>query len=84
MEENLLMQPGYLENYIRQSVKDAISELENGKTITHEDKLFTINQVSKKLGKSFRTVKKWVNSGILQTTKSGLISEAALTEYLNG
>ena len=73
-----------LENIIRKSVTDALSEFEKGKTISDPEKLLTVSQVSKKLGKSFRTVKKWVSSGILQTTKSGLITEASLNNYLNG
>ncbi|MEI6059373.1 MAG: helix-turn-helix domain-containing protein [Bacteroidota bacterium] len=73
-----------LENIIRKSVKDALSEFEKEKIISNTDKLLTISQVSKKLGKSFRTIKKWVDAGILQTTKNGLVTEASLNEYLKG
>ncbi len=46
-------------------------------------KLYSINQVSKKLHRSFATIKKHAQSGLLRTTKSGLITEAAINEYLN-
>lgn len=62
-----------LSNKIKREIKDP-----------EEIKLYTINQVAKKLGKSFRTVRKWVKSGILKTTKSGLITEDFLNEYLKG
>ncbi len=72
-----------LEIIIQKSVKDAFSDFKKGNAILESEKLMTVTQVSRKLGKSFRTVKKWINSGILQTTKNGLITDAALNEYLN-
>ena len=77
-------QPGELENIIRKSVREALSEFETGKSTSNSEKLLTITQVSKKLGKSFRTVKKWVDTGILKTTKNGLITEDSLNEFLKG
>ena len=46
-------------------------------------KLYSINQVAKKLHRSFATIKKHAQSGLIKTTKSGLITEAAINDYLN-
>jgi len=47
-------------------------------------KLFTINEVAKRLHKSHSTIKKLCSSGIIRTTKSGLIEESSIEEYLHG
>lgn len=49
---------------------------------TEPEKLYTINQVAKKLGLSHSTVKRKVTAGIIQVTADSLISEGALNEYL--
>ena len=46
------------------------------------DKLYTVNEVRKRLGKAHATIKKLVVKGFIKTTKDGLITEAALNEYL--
>jgi excisionase family DNA binding protein len=43
---------------------------------------FTVNQVAKRLGMSHHYVKKLIASGVLKSTKSGRITEAAVEEYL--
>lgn len=46
------------------------------------DKLYTINEVRKRLGKAHATIKKLVAKGLIKTTIDGLITEAAINEYL--
>ena len=46
------------------------------------DKLYTINQVRKRLGKAHNTIKNLVTKGLIKTTVDGLISEASINEYL--
>ena len=48
----------------------------------NNDKLYTINEVRKRLGKAHATIKKLVDKGFIRATKDGQISEAALNEYL--
>lgn len=57
------------------------TEIENCKTGNHY-KLYSINEVRKRLGKAHHTVKKLVIAGYIKTTKDGLISEASINEYL--
>jgi len=46
------------------------------------DKLYTINEVRKRLGKAHATIKKLVAKGLIKTTIDGLISEQSINEYL--
>ncbi len=46
------------------------------------EKLYTINQVAKKLGLAHSTIKKKVTAGIIKTTVDGHIPESAINEYL--
>jgi len=46
------------------------------------DKLYSVNQVRKRLGKAHSTIGKLISKGMIKTTKDGLISEASLREYL--
>jgi hypothetical protein len=50
--------------------------------IKQSDKLYTINEVRIRLGKAHATIKRAINAGYIKTTKDGLISEAALNDYL--
>lgn len=74
-------------NELKIAIKTAIlevnKEVENEKAKkASEEKLYTVNEVRKRLGKAHITVKKLVKSGLIKTTKDGLISEAAINEYL--
>ena len=64
---------------IKAAYKEMQAENENDKK---SDKLFTINQVRKRLGKAHSTIGKLIAKGMIKTTKDGLISEASLREYL--
>lgn len=68
---------------LKNALKAAIIEVELEKAkITECDKLYTVNQVRKRLGKAHNTIKKLIEVGLLKTTKDGLISEASINEYL--
>jgi hypothetical protein len=59
------------------------AESEKAKNISDlSDKLYTVNQVRKRLGKAHSTIGKLIAKGMIKTTKDGLISEASLREYL--
>jgi hypothetical protein len=50
--------------------------------VAQVDKLYTINEVRKRLGKAHATIKKLVAKGLIRTTVDGLISEQSINEYL--
>jgi IS30 family transposase len=46
------------------------------------EKCYTINAVAKRLGRNHSTIKKMVRSGLIKSTKNGLITEVAINDYL--
>ena len=83
MEKTLITDVAVLKSELMSIVKTAIREMkEEASKDEKSDKLYTINQVRKKLGKAHLTIKKLVDNGFIKTTKNGLISEASLNEYL--
>lgn len=70
----------------KQLLKDAIHEelilFEKEKAKGNSEKLFSINQVSKRLGMAHATIKNLVKKGILKSTKDFRISEKSINEYL--
>ncbi len=63
--------------------KEVLAELrEEDKKETLSEKLYTRNQVRKRLGKAWKTIDNLIKVGLLKSTASGLISEAAINEYL--
>lgn len=68
---------------LHKAVKSAMIEFrEEQQEQAKGEKLHTINQVSKRLGKAHQTIKKLVEKGLIKSTKDGLISEASISEYL--
>jgi IS30 family transposase len=63
-------------------VKNALLEYDRDRIKETSVKLFTINQVAKKLGKAHATIKKLARSGLIKSTKDGLITEQAINDYL--
>ena len=47
-----------------------------------EMKSFSINQVAKKLGRAHATIKKYIDQGLLITTKDGRIPEPEIEKLL--
>ena len=67
---------------IKEIIKTAIFEIEKEKEVSRPDKLYTINQVAKRLGRAHDTINKLVKSGVIRSTKDGLITESAINDYL--
>lgn len=83
MEKTLITDLSELFPALRKVVKDAMVEMnEEVDKRKRADKLYTINQVRLRLGKSHKTIKNLVLSGVIKSTASGLISEVAINEYL--
>lgn len=64
-------------NEIRQQFLDQRRE-------TGHEKLFYVAQVAARLGKAHKTVKNMVLSGVIRSTKNGLIPESAIEDFLKG
>jgi len=67
---------------LAQTIKSVLVEFDKEKASKLPEKIYTINQIAKKLGKAHATIKKLVASGYIKTTKDGLIPESAINEYL--
>ena len=68
---------------LEKAVISAIKKVEKEKQDQEGgQKLYTINQVRKRLGKAHGTIKKLTKLGFIKTTKDGLISESAINDYL--
>jgi len=65
------------------TLEAVLINFEKKKSFQSPPKLYTINQIAKMLGKAHATISKLVKSGIIKSTKSGLITETAVNEYLN-
>lgn len=77
----VLIEKQELADLIKIEVKQAVSEalLDQSDTI-----LYTVNQVSKKIGRSHKYVKRAVDIGLLRTNEIGLISGKELQRFING
>jgi len=64
------------------TIKTVLMEYDKEKSSKQPEKVFTINQVSKSLGKAHATIKKLVERGTIRSTKDGLIPESAINDYL--
>jgi len=83
MQTTLITTVSDLKSELLIVVKTAMQEFKNeAANERRADTLYTINQVRKRLGKSHKTIKNLVLSGVIKSTASGLISEAALNDYL--
>jgi hypothetical protein len=78
MTEIILTQPTDLKRVI----KEALLEIDQEKIKNSPEKVYSINAVSKMIGKAHATVKKLVKAGYLKTTADGLILESSINEYL--
>jgi len=68
---------------MKKMMKNVLQEFEEEKKKKEKiPKLYTINQVAKKLGKAHSTIKKYVDNGMIKTSKNGNIPEDAINEFL--
>jgi len=68
---------------IRKAVANEFKRVESEKKKLDGEKIFTINAVSKKLGRNFQTIKKYCKTGLIRTVPGGGIPESAIIEFLN-
>ncbi len=62
-------------------IRNVLVSFEDEKKARLPKKLYTVNQVAKKLGKAHATIKKYIQLGIIRSTKNGLIPEDAISEF---
>ena len=62
---------------------DVFAEMERKKKASQPPKLYTVSELARLTGKAYATIRKLVKNGTIPTTKSGLITEEAINEYLN-
>ncbi|MDD4374962.1 MAG: hypothetical protein PHG67_13705 [Bacteroidales bacterium] len=67
---------------LKRVLKEAILEIDEERVMKQPEKVYSINAVSKMIGKAHATVKKLVKAGYLKTTADGLILESSISEYL--
>ena len=67
---------------LREYIRSVILEIEAQKAAKETPKLYSINQVAKKLGKAHATISKMVATGLIKATKDNLIPETSINEYL--
>jgi len=67
---------------IEKAVQRQFERWENEEKQRRGEKCYTINAIAKRLGKNHSTIKRMVKSGLIKSTKSGLITEQYINEYL--
>lgn len=68
---------------LKNIVKEAVTELQaDQQRKTQGEKTFTINEIAKRLHIAHATCRRYVERGLIKSTKSGRITEAAIQEYL--
>lgn len=72
------------EEELAKVIEAVMTKIEAKKKKGVGEKLFSINKTAKLLGKSHTTIKKLAMKGIIRTTATGLISESAIEDYLEG
>jgi len=83
MSQIIITELSELKKALKEVLIEVNLQLENERIkALNTDKLYTINEVRKRLGKAHNTIKKLVKAGYIKTTKDGLISEDAINEYL--
>jgi hypothetical protein len=68
---------------IRKAVASEFQRVETERRKLAGEKIYTINAVSKKLGRNFQTIKKYCKAGLIRTVPGGGIPESAIMEFLN-
>jgi len=78
----IFMPEDVMTDRIEKAVQRQFDRWEKEEKQRHGEKCYTINAIAKRLGKNHSTIKKMVKSGLIKSTKSGLITEQAINEYL--
>lgn len=75
----------YQKDELKAIIKECLSEHEaETADKVSEIKSYSINQVAKKLGRHYSTIKKLIKTGQLKTTSDKRITLAELNKYLAG
>jgi len=82
MDKLILITESELKETMKNAVKLALQEFHSEKASEGPDKLYTINQVRKKLGMSWSTINKLVENGKIIATDTKRIPESAIREFL--
>jgi excisionase family DNA binding protein len=80
----VLLEPEQLFNEIKKAVKISLAEHDRERVNKDHIRLYTINQIAKKLNKSHSTISRLVKDGVIKSTKDGLVTEQELNNYLAG
>lgn len=68
---------------LKKLIKDVLLEVEIEKEkASTAQKLYTRNQIAKRLGKAHPTITKLIAAGYIETTANGLITEEAIEKFL--
>ncbi len=67
---------------LRKEIYSVLQKFDAEKKAKQPPKLYSIADIARLTGKTYPTIRRFVQKGLLKTTKSGLISEKALNEYL--
>jgi hypothetical protein len=77
MENVIIMTDSRLMDLVKKAVKEVAAENEKERVV-----LYSVNQVSKMLGRAHKTISHLVKTGLLKATSDNLISEQSINEYL--
>lgn len=67
---------------LAKTINQVMDEREQKKEKKENLKSLTIHQVAKRLGRAHATIKKYVDAGLLKTTRDGRIPEVELERFL--
>lgn len=84
MAEMIFLPADQAEEVLKKAVITGLEAFEAKRKRLEDVRLLTINEVARRLHKSHSTIKKLCLSGTIKTTKSGLIEESSIEEYLRG
>ena len=84
MADMIFLPADQAEEILKKAVINGLEAFEAKRKRLEDVKLLTINEVARRLHKNHLTIKKLCLSGTIRTTKSGLIEEIAIEEYLQG
>ncbi|MHC1707464.1 MAG: hypothetical protein AB9842_08080 [Bacteroidales bacterium] len=80
MKITILIDDDEVNAVLTKIIRKALNEVDQDAKKT--TKLYSINQVARKLNRAHATIKKLVTNNLIQITKDGLISEESIENYL--
>ena len=83
-EKVYLIPNGEFLREMRAGIADEFKKMQLEAKQATGEQLFYVAQVAKRLRKSHKTIKNLVKSGVIRSTKNGMIPESAVEEFLKG